>query len=307
MTFLEKLRKAKKSVKSSSIDTYARNIRRLRKIKDELPVPPDSHKWLTKKELIEHVKKMPLNQRRHLTTAATVALSVYGEENKTWKELQRAAMKEFDEERRERTLSSKQKAKIPAKGFDALKSVIATMKRELRHILSKDKDEWSFDDLYRVQDLLILQMYYDRPVRLDYATLQIGTGEKGNTIAKSMTKPRGWHVTLRDFKTRDSMGEQRFKMNTANQRLLNKFMLARHRLVKHPRLLSNRNRGPMSRQVLSKRLSTLTRKRIGKGFSTQLLRILYAMKHRGIIESAKKVSEKLLHSQEQTLQYAKKD
>ena len=307
MTFEEKLRKAKKNVKQSSIETYARNIRRLRKLKNDLPVPPDTHAWLTKKELIDHVEKLPLNQRRHLTTAATVALGVYGGKSTRWKDLQHGAMKEFDELRRERKLTDKQKKKIPSKGFDSLKAVIATMKRELRHILTKARDEWSFDDLYRVQDLLILQLYYDRPLRLDYATLQIGTGEKGNTLAKSMSKVRGWHVILRDFKTQSSMGEQRFKLNTANQRLMNKFAIARHRLVKHPRLLSNRNRGPMSRQVLSKRLLALTRKRIGKSFSTQLLRILYAMKNRGVLESAKKVSERLMHSQEQSLQYAKKD
>ena len=63
----------------------------------------------------------------------------------------------------------------------------------------------------------------------------------------------------------------------------------------------------MSKQVLSKKLMSITKKRIGKIFSVQLIRILYAMRNRGVLESAKEVSEKLLHSQEQSLQYAKKD
>ena len=62
----------------------------------------------------------------------------------------------------------------------------------------------------------------------------------------------------------------------------------------------------MSKQVLSKTLMKITRRRIGKTFSTQMIRILYAMKNRDVIESAKEVSDKLLHSQEQSLQYAKK-
>ena len=45
---------------------------------------------------------------------------------------------------------------------------------------------------------------------------------------------------------------------------------------------------------------------IRKTFSVQLLRILYAMRNRDVIESAKEVSDKLLHSQAQSLQYAKK-
>ena len=107
------------AVKSSSIDTYARNIRRLKKLKGELPIPPADHKWLVKKDLLEHVKKMPLNQRRHMATAASVALSVYGKTSEAWKKIQHEAMKQFDEERRQRKLSSKQKSKMPAKGFDS--------------------------------------------------------------------------------------------------------------------------------------------------------------------------------------------
>ena len=72
-------------------------------------------------------------------------------------------------------------------------------------------------------------------------------------------------------------------------------------------VLSNKKGGKMSKQVLSKTLMRITSSRIGKKFSVQLLRILYAMKNRDIIESAKEVSAKLLHSQEQSLQYAKKD
>ena len=63
----------------------------------------------------------------------------------------------------------------------------------------------------------------------------------------------------------------------------------------------------MSKQVLSKTLMRITKARIGKSFSTQLLRILYAMRNRDVIESAKEVSDKLMHSQAQSLQYAKKD
>ena len=62
----------------------------------------------------------------------------------------------------------------------------------------------------------------------------------------------------------------------------------------------------MSKQVLSKTLMATTKKRIGKEFSVQLIRILFAMKNRDIIETAKEVSEKLLHSAKQTLAYAKK-
>ena len=103
------------------------------------------------------------------------------------------------------------------------------------------------------------------------------------------------------------MGKKIFKPNTSNQRLLNKFIPGVKELTKHGFLLTNQTGEKMSKQVLSKKLMSITKKRIGRSFSVQLLRILFAMKNRDILESAKEVSDKLMHSQKQSLQYAKKD
>jgi len=306
-TFGDKLKAAKKELKSSSIETYMRNIRRLRKVHGELPIPVKESKWLTETKLFTWYDKQKLSVRRHMATAASVALKVYKKESEEWKKRQQKSMKEFDEERRERKLTDKQKAKMPSKGFDVLKGVISTMKKELRHVLAKKYDEWSMSDLLRVQDLIIISLYYNYPLRLDYATLNIGKRDNGNSIFKNMSKPRGWHITLREYKTAKSIGEKTIKPNTANQRLLNKFVPAVKHLTTHNFLLTNQNKGKMSKQVLSKRLMAITKRRIGKDFSVQLLRILFAMKNRGVLETATQVSEKLLHSVAQSLQYAKKD
>jgi len=306
MLFVEKLREKKKSIKSSSVDTYLRNIRRLRKVKGKLPVPTSDHRWVVSKALLEWHDKQPLNIRRHMATAAQVALDVYGKKSDAWKKRQTESMKEFDKDRRERKMTQKMKDKLPAKGFDVLKGVIATMKKELRHILIKSSKNWSFHDLLRVQELLILSLYYDFPLRLDYATLETKKID-GNCIYKNTKKPRGWHIQLKEYKTSKTMGTKVFKPNISNQRLLNKFVPAVEHLTDHGYLLSNNSKQRMSKQVLSKKLMAITKRRIGKNFSVQLIRILYAMKNRDVLESAKQVSEKMLHSQEQSLQYAKKD
>ena len=305
-TFGAKLREKKKSIKSSSVDTYLRNIRRLRKVKGKLPIPESDHKWVVSKALLEWYDKQPLNIRRHMATAASVGLDLYGKKSDAWKTRQSDSMKEFDKERRERKLTQKMKDKIPAKGFDVLKGVIATMKKELRHIMDKPRKDWSFQDLLRVQELIILSLYYNFPLRLDYATLKTKKVD-GNCIYKNLKKPRGWHIQLKEYKTSKTMGTKVFKLNGSNPRLLNKFIPATELLTDHGYLLSNQSKQKMSKQVLSKKLHAITKRRIGKTFSTQLLRILYAMKNRGILESAKEVSEKMLHSTEQSLQYAKKD
>lgn len=303
--FLDKLREKKKNLKRTSVDTYYRNIRRLRKVKHELPVPATDSAWVHSKKLVSWWEDQPLNVRRHMATAAIVYLQVLGKDAKKWQERQQKSMREFDEERRGRKLSDKQQKMVPTKGFDALKKVVSDMKRELSHVLKKKAVEWTMSDLRRVQDLLIISLYHNLPLRLDYATLQVGKNEK-NCIFKNMAKPRGWHIQLTDFKTDKSLGKQTFKPNQANQRLLNKFIPALKRLTDHDHLLTNQSGGKMSRQVLSKRLIAITKKRIGKGFSVQFLRILYAMKNRAVLETAREVSKKLMHSQEQSLLYSKK-
>jgi hypothetical protein len=238
-----------------------------------------------------------------LSNSAVIALQVYEvKKNTEWKKRQLQSMEQFDTERKSRTLSDKQREKLPEKGFDSIKKAITLMKRSLGHIKTID----TLKKLSRFQDLLILSLYYEYPLRLDYATLKIGDG-KGNRIFKNSKKPRGWHIHLTEFKTQKSMGNKLFKLGPANQRLLNKFIPATQKLTEHGFLLSNIQGKKMSKQVLSKRLMEITRKKIGKSFSVQLLRILYAMRNRDVIETAKEVSEKLLHSQKQSLMYAKKD
>jgi len=302
--FIDKLKEKKSSLKPSSIATYVRNIKRLRKIVGNLPIPDDDHKWLLSRKLTEWYDKQPLSIRRHMSTAANIALNVYGATSGDWKKRQRSAMEQFDQDRRKRKLTDKQKKIIPSKGFDSLKRVITQMKKEYSHLL---KNIDSMSDLLRVQTLIILSLYHDIPLRLDYADMQIGLRDgKTNAIYRQKKKPAGWHVELHQFKTAKSLGSKKFKLNRANQLLLNRFIPAVKKFTTHGYLLTNKQGGRMSKQVLSKTLMKITKQRIGKRFGNQLLRILYAMRNRDVIETAKSVSDKLLHSQSQSLQYAKK-
>ena len=303
MSFIEKLKDRKKNLKASSITTYTRNIRRLYKASGGEGEIPMKHTWVNSKKLVGWYNGQPLSVRRHMSNAAIVALQVYGKTSKAWDKRQKSDRVEFDEQRNKRELSDKQKSKVPAKGFAAIKTAVATMKKELKHVLS---DIDSKADLLRVQDLVILSLYSELPLRLDYATLKLERGEK-NSIFKSKRKPTGWTIELKDFKTVSSMGPKKFRLNQGNQRLLNKFIPAVQKLTDHGFLLTNKNGGKMSKQVLSKTLMRITKQRIGKAFSSQLIRILFAMSNRGVIESAKEVNEKLMHSSEQSLQYAKKE
>jgi len=210
MSFESKLRQNKTNLKKSSQDTYLRNIKRLYKVFHTLPIPVKDNSWLKDKKLIAWFDKEPLSVRRHLATAANIASVIYESPLSEWKTRQKNSMEEFDENRRERKLNSKQKKLIPAQGFDVLKRVVIQMKKELRHVLSDIKTK---EDLLRVQDLIILSLYYELPLRLDFATLKIGK-EGGNRIFKNGKKPAGWHILLEDFKTAASLGPKKFRLKT---------------------------------------------------------------------------------------------
>jgi len=301
-SFGEKLRAFKKGIRKSSVETYLRNIRRLRRVFSSEPIPSNAS-WLLAPKLIAWYDEQTLSVRRHLATAA-IALGAYGKKSEKWQKRHTKSIEEYDAQRKKRTLSDAQKKLIPAKGFDSLKRAITHMRRTLKHVLSNGIKTLS--ELLRVQDLLILSLYFDYPIRLDYATLKLGRQDKENSIYRQKKKPRGWHMRLVDFKTSDSLGEKTFKFNVSNQRLLTKFVKGTEELTIHGYLLTNRSGKKMSKQALSKRLMKITSDKIGKKFGVQFLRILYAMRARGIIESAQKVSEKLMHSSDQSLLYAKK-
>ena len=115
--FVDKLKEKKSSLKASSIATYVRNIKRLRKVVGDLPIPTANHKWLLSTKLLDWYDKQPLSIRRHMATAANTALLVYGASSKDWKKRQRSAMEEFDQDRRKRKLTDKQKNTFQSRGL----------------------------------------------------------------------------------------------------------------------------------------------------------------------------------------------
>ena len=100
-TFFDKLKKNRTNIKESSLNTYIRNIRRLYKVYNKLPIPPSNSKWLNKK-LLKWFDDQSLSVRRHLANAAIISLKVYDKDDDQWQKRHIAAMKEFEEKREKR-------------------------------------------------------------------------------------------------------------------------------------------------------------------------------------------------------------
>ena len=62
----------------------------------------------------------------------------------------------------------------------------------------------------------------------------------------------------------------------------------------------------MTKSAFSQGLLGLTKKLMGKKVGTRMIRVLFATMNRKEIEAAQSVSNKLLHSAEQTQQYIRK-
>ena len=77
MSFSAQLRKKKDSLKQSSVDTYIRNIKRIRKVVGDLPIPPKDHKWLLSPKLLKWYDEQTLNVQRPMASAAGIALACH--------------------------------------------------------------------------------------------------------------------------------------------------------------------------------------------------------------------------------------
>jgi hypothetical protein len=88
---------------------------------------------------------------------------------------------------------------------------------------------------------------------------------------------------------------------------LTKFVSLAKGLVKHNKLLSNIRGEPLSRNGLSKLLTRLTQKLLGKkGFSASLIRVLKASKYRKELETTKALADEMMHDPKQSYLYSRK-
>jgi hypothetical protein len=260
---------------------------------------PDTSTWLFKDSLFTKYKKLPLKQRKSMSVAGWKATQAYSkEDNKKWYEAMLSDIGSYKSERRKQKLSPEEKAKIPEKGFAALKKISTEFKRSIKLDLAKN----TLKSLYLYTQYIIIRFYSEVAFRNDLATVTLGDG--GNNLSKQ----KGiYTIHMKDFKASEKIGNIDVKLSKALSRVITTYIKYRSKFdLKHKYLLVNSAGDNLSKKALGIILNKITKKYFGKSFGTRLIRIMKVRSEADAVEKAKKVANDMLHSLEQSQQYNKK-
>ena len=110
---------------------------------------------------------------------------------------------------------------------------------------------------------------------------------------------------VNQYKNSDLLGPRKVEISKSLTTTLKQFLKYRSKIVKHDFLLTDMKNKPMNKasfgKSIQKIMETLTSKRIG----SRIFRIMHANQNKDIIRKASALTEKMLHSSEQTKQYIK--
>ena len=290
---------------ASTINVYARNLFRLAKLAGHEGVPNNA-KWLASKPLMAKFAKQPLNTRRLLSVAAVKGMKMYGQDTSgEWGPLMSKATEQYEKERDSRRKTKREKDRWPDKGYDSLKDVAKKLKKEVQGLLKKK--EPTVKELYRLQKYVVIALYSEHALRLDWADVKLSkTNDQDKNFLHKYPR-RGWILTMRKYKTSKSMGEIEIKMSRPTSLVLSMFVPKVKSATSHGYLLSNMQGKKLSRSGLSKVLIRLTEKHLGSKIGSQIIRVLKSTKYKKDTEKSEQLAKELMHSSKQQLQYAKKN
>ena len=291
------LKKACKNCKPQTIKKYARDILRLSKLIN-LEKIPDKPAWLKSEKLFKKYKALPLNKRRALSVAAVKAYQAYGVKNDKWLKAMVSDVNAYKGERKKQKLTDAEKSKLPEQGFKALKKISTEFKRSIKTDIARGGSK----GLYLYSQYVIIRFYSEVAFRNDLATVQINEGE--NKLSKKKGK---YNIEMTNFKASDKLGKITVELSKALTTVLTRYIKYRAKFnLDHSYLLVGVKGKRLSKKGLGNILNQLTKRYLGKGFGTRIIRIMKARSENVTIEKAKKIASDMLHTLEQSQQYNKK-
>lgn len=293
MTFETKFRKKNKGIAASSVKTYLANIRRLAKAMGFDKIP-ETGSWIKTKKLLTWLRKQNLNTKKILSSAGVKAAQTYGEGHAGLGKIMKESSEKYETERGKQKKTKREKVLMPDGGYAAVGKAAAKLRAQLP---AKVK---TMRDYMQLQDAWLLSFFGKHTPRLIESVL-IG---KGTNRIQSAGK--GWKITLGEHKTSKSRGASVIKLDKSLNEITSRLIKARLPQIKHNFLLSAARGGKMSKSGLSQRLTKITAKALGRGFNSQILRVLKATSQSGIMKKVKEYLDEMGHGLSQERKYVAK-
>ena len=302
---LEKKLKALSKITPGTLRVYMQNIRRLYRLGGGEGDLPESKVWLMKTELWKKMLALPLGTRRHLSLAglkAAYALKVGEKNTKKWYGQMIRDDSRFRDQRSLNKASDKEKKLLPKGGVGALKKAAVDLKKRLRFVLAAEP---TLKGLYAYEWFLATKLFTELPFRNDMPSIKVGKHDKGNVL---VTPPKGnYKFLMRNYKNSDRLGERTISLSRAGTMAVRKFLKYRDKVpaVKHDFLFTSYTGTPMTKASFGKALQKRYEQLLGARLGSRLIRVIHANENKDAIRAAKELSNKMLHSQNQTSQYIK--
>ena len=263
---------------------------------------PTTSKWIMSKALEEKVKALALNKRRHLTSIGYIATKAYKlpTDNK-WHDMMLDDINKYQAERNKNKRSDYEKQNLP-KNLNELKKAARDYKVSIKRIYKKESP--TLAQLYKVQKWVVLRLITELPLRNDLPTVNIHE-KKGNYLDKH--GKNGLKLIMQDFKASDKVGKREIVLTRAAATVIRNFLKYRKKAgITHDYFLSSRDGTPMSKSGYSQMLIKTTDELLGKRVGSRMIRVLTATEYKDDIDKVDKLTNKLLHTSNQTRQYIRR-
>ena len=297
-------RKLPKS-KETSLNVYVRALKRLYRLKERKEKEndvPTTFAWLASKSLRAAYEKLPVNQRRHLSSAAhvyTKATDNMGD--RYWEKRMFKDQDSYRDVRKQNKKTKKEEFLWIDEGLKKLKQASTEFKRAIAYKL---KAAPSIPNLWLYTQYLLMRFYSEVTLRNTLASVELSSRGKNNYLKRSKGR---FVLVMRTFKASDKIGEREIVLSSALSRVLVPYIKYRSKLeLKHDHLLSNSSGGELSAAGLGKSLRKLTADKLGKKVGVRMLRLFKATDNRALIEKVSKLSNDMLHTRKQTTEYVRK-
>jgi hypothetical protein len=288
MAFETNFKQKNKKIATSSVRTYLANIRRLARALGHDKIP-ESPAWL--KKAPAWLNKQTLNIKKILSAAGVKAAQTYGITHEALSKIVKKAGEEYDAFRKKGKKTKREAALMPKDGYKSIAKAAARLRADL------PKTTKTLRDYMRVQDAWLLSFFAKHTPRLINDVL-IGKGKN-----KLVQKGKTFTLVLGQHKTSKTMGTSKIKLDKSLYELTNRMIKGRPPVVDHNYLLVAPRGGKMSKSQLSARLRKITGKALGRGFSTQILRVLKATDKSAEMKKVRQYLAEMGHSLTQEAKY----
>jgi len=198
------------------------------------------------------------------------ALDLYPESREQYRNLMQKGNEKYKKDNETGIISKKQEeAFATKKEFD---DMVTKMNEELT--LTKTPN---LDDTQALQDYILVKLYQQYQVRNELATLKKITKEDFDKLTNKknylVIDGKKMYISLNDYKTDKTFGENVLKIKPDLKKLFNNWFKYYNKDKEH--VFMQMNGDPFNTNNLSKALTRITKKHMGKSISTRMIRKIF--------------------------------